>query len=562
MKKSKFSNERSQSYSVIRRVLRFLRTKAGNQLLVRAARFLLPREWNEFFLPHHFIPKNSAQKTEATDVPKLHKWLAEQLLDLHERRGTKLAVIAPRESAKTTWITLAYVLRCAVEGIERYILLISDSEAQAEQFLASIRNELELEAVEPAPLAEEFPDDSANPDENASTAGEISGNFALAIAYPEACGQGPEWRKDHLRLKNGVLIESLGRGSAVRGRKNRQHRPSLIVIDDCQSNRDIYSASERKKTLDWFTQEVIPCGSNSTNIISIGSALHTEAVAVKAQSLSGWTGMTFRAIEPMPDRLDLWKEWEVLATNLADEHRDKTATDFYTKHKEEMDRNGISYWPSYKPLYELMRRRAEIGERQFDTEYQGKPSSPEGAEWPSEYFDRPNFMFSTWPADIVHTVVAVDPSKGRADEQGDYQAIAVIQLTRDGKLYVECECNRETVDKMVRRAVRIARQYKADKLVVETNQGLDLLIPEFERFMSEEKVRFPVENVEHYRDSKIARIRRLGVYLARGQIRVRDTKGGRMLLEQLREFPLGTHDDAPDAVELGIRRLEILTMGK
>ena len=38
------------------------------------------------------------------------------------------------ESAKTTWITLAYVLRCAVEGLEKYILLLSDSEDQAEKY--------------------------------------------------------------------------------------------------------------------------------------------------------------------------------------------------------------------------------------------------------------------------------------------------------------------------------------------------------------------------------------------------------------------------------------------
>lgn len=503
-----------------------------------------------------------AAKYHSTELPGVHKWLIAQLRTLHERRGSRLAVIAPRESAKTTWVTLAYVLRCAIEGLESYILLISDSEDQAEQFLAAIRNELESGRIEVNPHTEEMVCNPAMHGACVSIAEELQREITLAEAYPDACGQGPEWRKDHIRLRNGVLIESLGRGSKIRGRKNRQHRPTLIVIDDCQSNRDIFSSSERIKTLNWFKHEVIPCGSESTNFISVGSALHREAVAVQSQKMVGWASATFPAIESFPERLDLWKQWELLATNLADDDRAKTAADFYARHQEDMDRGGISFWPSYKPLLSLMMKRAEIGERQFDTEYQGNPGTPEGAEWPSEYFDRADLMFAVWPLDIAYTIVALDPSKGRADGDGDYQALAVISLTREGKLWVDCECNREPIPMMVKRAVQLAKLYRPQKMVVETNQGLDLLIPEFERYMKEEKVIFPVENVEHYQDSKIARIRRLGVYLSRGQIRIRETKGGRMLLDQLRDFPKGTHDDAPDAVELGIRRLEMLTMGK
>src|SRR5579872_1391406 len=323
------------------------------------------------------------QPPDLTGIPKMHRWLAEQLHNLHERRGSRIALIAPRGSAKTTWITLAYVLRCAVEGTERYILLLSDSEAQAEQFLSAIRSELEGEVVESPSESAELKgeneelegesDELPTPD---STSARTEGNVTLALAYPEACGPGPEWRKDYLRLKNGVLIESLGRGSKIRGRKNRQHRPTLIVIDDCQSNRDILSASERQKALDWFTKEVLPCGTKTTNIISVGSALHQDAVAVHAMKTPGWISNTFQAIESMPKRIDLWAQWERLATNLGDDNRTKTAADFYENNKEEMERGGVSYWPAHMPLSYLMLKRAEIGDRQFDTEYQGVPSSP------------------------------------------------------------------------------------------------------------------------------------------------------------------------------------------
>lgn len=484
-------------------------------------------------------PLSPADSVEP-DVPFVHRWLDRELFALRRRRGARIAVIAPRESAKTTIITLAYVLRCAVEGTEPYIILFSDSKDQAVKFLATIRAELE--------------GNSSGPNG--------SGRGLLAATYPNACGKGPAWRKDHLRLRNGVVIEALGRGSRIRGRKNGRHRPTLMVLDDCQSNRDVASATERKKALQWLTAEVIPSGTNRTNIISVGSALHREALAVKAQAQPGWTGATFAAILSWPERTDLWQQWERLATNLADAERSVTAETFYAANREEMDRGGVSFWPSYKPLASLMMRRAEIGERQFDVEYQGNPGAAEGAEWPPAYFDHPNLRFDDWPRNIARTVIALDPSKGGSDATTDYQAIAIVSVTPDGNLWVDCECHREPVPEMVKRAVDLAKQYRPDVLAVETNQSLDLLIPEFDRYLHEAKLLVPLQNVDHYRDSKVSRIRRLGPYLARTQLRIRQSPGGDLLVNQLRDFPLGDHDDAPDAVEIGVRRLELLSGGK
>lgn len=483
---------------------------------------------------------------ELSTIPELHHWLSERLGRFHEQRPSRLAVIAPRESAKTTWITLAFVLRCAVENREPYILLLSDSRQQAEKYLKDIRKELEQSEI-----AEQ------DPEGEDTTVNSHGLSTTLAAIYPEACGKGPEWRKDHLLLRNGVLIESLGRGSKIRGRKNRQHRPTLIVIDDCQSNRDIYSRSCREHALRWFAQEVLPCGSPTTNVISVGSALHRDAVAVRAMSMPGWTGRAFAAILSWPEQMDLWKQWELLATNIADANRLATAAAFYDAHRTEMDRGGVSFWPSYKPLSALMMKRAEIGPRRFETEYQGKPDTPEGAEWPSEYFDRANFFFTEWPQNILVTVVALDPSKGGKDQSGDFQALVAIALTRDGNLWVDCECHREPIPEMMDRAVQLAKKRNAATLVVETNQGLNLLIPEFERFARAAHLSSSLQGVEHYAVSKVARIRRLGTYLARGQIRVLNSTGGRLLVDQLREFPNGGHDDAPDALEIGIRALEV-----
>jgi predicted phage terminase large subunit-like protein len=56
------------------------------------------------------------------------------------------------------------------------------------------------------------------------------------------------------------------------------------------------------------------------------------------------------------------------------------------------------------------------------------------------------------------------------------------------------------------------------------------------------------------RVNKEVRIRRLGPYLAARRMRFKaGTSGTRLLVEQLREFPAGDHDDGPDALEMAIR---------
>ena len=48
-------------------------------------------------------------------------------------------------------------------------------------------------------------------------------------------------------------------------------------------------------------------------------------------------------------------------------------------------------------------------------------------------------------------------------------------------------------------------------------------------------------------DPKAVRVRRVGQYLARRQVKVRNTEGGRRLVEQWRDWPNGEHDDGPDS---------------
>ena len=69
-------------------------------------------------------------------------YIAKTLIDMNS--GDKLAVVAPRDHAKSTFINLIYPLHRILFGEEKFLLLISESEMQSKYNLEAIGNEIEF----------------------------------------------------------------------------------------------------------------------------------------------------------------------------------------------------------------------------------------------------------------------------------------------------------------------------------------------------------------------------------------------------------------------------------
>ena len=227
-------------------------------------------------------------------LSRFHGWLVDHLQELHLRRGSRLSLVAPRGSAKSTWVSLAYPLWVALHRYEPYILIISDSQAQARLHLEAVKQELE-------------------------------DNPTLAEAYPAAVGRGSPWGQDRIRLANGVVIEALGTGSKIRGRRNRAERPSLIVVDDPENDNHVTSAMQRERSWSWFNRAVVNAGTTETNILVLGTALHRDCLVLRLTQTGGWQGQVFRAIENWPKRMDLWQEWQAIYQGYEDPQHERKA---------------------------------------------------------------------------------------------------------------------------------------------------------------------------------------------------------------------------------------------
>ena len=162
-------------------------------------------------------------------TPELHT----ELWELMTGKRQKIAVAAPRAHAKSTAITHAYVLANVLFRIRDYVLIVSDTSTQAEEFLADIKRELdENEPLKAAFGVKTFIKDNEN---------------TLIVELENGGGKPYEFR-----------ISAKGSGKSLRGLKWRHKRPNLIIMDDLENDEMVESDERRLKFRKWFKNALMP----------------------------------------------------------------------------------------------------------------------------------------------------------------------------------------------------------------------------------------------------------------------------------------------------------------
>ena len=174
--------------------------------------------FRKYYFPlYHFIPD-----------ALFHRDIGELLVEASKKRGVRIALAAPRNSAKSTIVTLEFAIYCICYHLEDFIVIISNTKEQAESFLTNAKFELET-------------------------------NPRLKEDFPDVCEIGekpkpPRWRQDDIITKNGIEVLALGYNQQIRSRKYKQSRPSLIILDDLEAGNVIQSAENFGKLYDYLTK--------------------------------------------------------------------------------------------------------------------------------------------------------------------------------------------------------------------------------------------------------------------------------------------------------------------
>lgn len=219
-------------------------------------------------------------------------------------------------------------------------------------------------------------------------------------------------------------------------------------------------------------------------------------------------------------------------------------------------------WPERESLYDLMTLRATIGHGAFASEKNNDPIDPSTCEWPPEYLDFPGMWFDRWPLDLEVKTIGLDPSKGRDAKKGDFSAIVMYGRSRNGLEYVEADLARRPTDVICQDAARHVKRFQPDGFMLEGNAWQELLAVPLRAALLAVGAEVQITTCENTAPKPV-RIRRLTGPLAQRRMRFKARSPGTMLLvQQLRDFPNGDHDDGPDGLEMARRHAIELVSGR
>lgn len=196
-------------------------------------------------------------------TPAAHHWL---WLDLMcDERIRKLLIIAPPESAKTTWVLSAYVGSYISFHPERSVIIGSTSGPVAEKRSMAIRTVIESESY-----GLTFPD--VKPVKVANGLKWSTGEWSLAM----------NGRPHPGRLH--PTIAAYGTGGSVIG-----SRADMVVADDLLDYDNSRTANRRKVVETWFHNSLLSRRKSRTGrAIVIGTAWHHDDLYAHSRKEGNW----------------------------------------------------------------------------------------------------------------------------------------------------------------------------------------------------------------------------------------------------------------------------------
>lgn len=167
-----------------------------------------------------------------------------------------LAIAAPRGHAKSSAVTLGYGLATLLFRERKFMLLVSDTEAQACLFLGTFKQELQ-------------------DNEELISLFNIKRNEKGLVSFlkdTEAdiiveCTDGHKFR-----------IIAKGAEQKLRGLIWNGSRPDIIMCDDMENDELVMNKDRRDKMRKWFKGALLPCRSDRGIVRMVGTILHADSL--------------------------------------------------------------------------------------------------------------------------------------------------------------------------------------------------------------------------------------------------------------------------------------------
>lgn len=300
-------------------------------------------------------------------------------------KGGLYALAMPRGSGKTSICECA-CLWAILYGYHKFVVLVGSDESSALEMLDSIKSELEHNGL----LTEDFPE--------VCYPIQCLEGLTLRAVGQHLAGQRTQigWSASELVLptvagsvSSGATVKPCGITGRIRGMKAKRPdgtavRPSLVIIDDPQTDESAHSPSQCDKRERVLAGAVLGLAGPGKKISGIMPctvvAPHDLASRILDRSTHpDWQGDTSKMVYQWPDRQDLWDQYtEIRCKELEAGGDGSEATEFYRAHRAEMDKGAKVSWADRYNEDELSAIQSAFNlrardEHAFFSEYQNEP---------------------------------------------------------------------------------------------------------------------------------------------------------------------------------------------
>lgn len=349
-------------------------------------------------------------------IPEFHS----ELWDLCCSKHPKAVIAAPRGHAKSTAVTHAFILASVLFRESSFVLLVSDTEGQAVEFLGDIKAEL-------------------------------SGNRALRQTFGIKKVVKDTEANVIVQFKDGEMFRIQAKGSEqkVRGIKWRGRRPDLIVGDDLENDEIVMNPDRREKFRRWLMNALIPCGSDTCKVRIVGTVLHLDSALQRLLEDETWEHLFYEAHNHDFSKI-LWPEQ-------------------FSRERLEAIRAGYM---------------AQNDPEGYSQEYLNKPVSVENAFFNKDYFfDFERDENGNWLKPNLEYYAAADFAISEK-ERADYTAIVVCGVDPGGKIYVvDGRRGRWDAEQIIEELIAVQKMWSPNVFTFETAKIDKAIGPFLEREM-------------------------------------------------------------------------------
>lgn len=434
--------------------------------------------WGRFFLPTYLRDAS----------PPFHYEILEKIFS---RKNEYWA--APRGFSKTTLNQLAMCYKVANQE-EKFIVVVEKSFREAAEVLEMVRKTFADERM----------------------VKQVYGCLVKA----DATGATDEKNKDAQGdlFINGVRLRAKGFNAPIRGLKSAEWRPTLIIVDDVETDEHIGNEDQRRKYRENYSQGIVPSLDIDVCVKVMGTILHYDSLLKNLVDHHG--GSIYRAYDPMaqePASTLLWPErwpWDVLE-----------------RKRLEMEMEGQG---SSKFHQEFLNQPIDDLRRDFRQ------------EWTRKYFTEADVKFKA-----LYRTVCIDPAESKS-RGADYTAVTVVDTDQENNWFVRhVKRHRVNSAELIDLIFELWRTFSPQTIGIEKKAFEDQIKP-YLQIKSQETGVFPaVVELEHKGQRKEDRIRGAlqgrfesgKIYLMEG---AKDDT--RLLQGELYDFPFGKNDDLADSL--------------